>query len=271
MTIFFGKTMMNNLLKLIFALFAVTSFSVGHATDAGLGASDVIRVSVFNNPDLSIETRISGAGTIFYPLLGEVSVSGLTPVAASKKIAGLLQEGGFIRNAQVNIIVTDMQSHLISVLGHVNKPGRYPVDGNRTVTDILALAGGIHPEGGDIITLVRKKVGESKKELIYLDNLFRAADVDANVAVAAGDVVFVERAPRFYIYGEVQRPGAYRLEKDMNVMQALSVGGGLTPRGTERGMRVKRRNTSGELDMLRVGHDDVLKPDDVVYVQESLF
>jgi polysaccharide export outer membrane protein len=92
-----------------------------------------------------------------------------------------------------------------------------------------------------------------------------------NSDVQAGDIIFVDRAPRFYIYGEVQRPGQLRLERQMTVLQALSAGGGLTPRGTERGLRVKRRDQEGKLQTLDVKGDDLLQPNDVVYVKESLF
>jgi polysaccharide export outer membrane protein len=262
---------MKTFFKLSVTLLAAAVLVVANAADVQLGASDVVRINVYNNPDLSLETRISETGTISYPLLGEVNVRGLTPAAASKKIADLLERGGFIRNAQVNMTVTVMQSQQVSVLGQVNRPGRYPVDGTRTITDILALAGGLNPEAGDVITLVQNHGGETKKEMIDLIDMVRSAGAPGNVEVLPGDVIYVERAPRFYIYGEVQRPGAYRLEKNMSVLQALSVGGGLTPRGTERGVRVKRRDESGKVKVFRVEHDDILKVDDVVYVQESLF
>ena len=85
------------------------------------------------------------------------------------------------------------------------------------------------------------------------------------------DLVYVERAPRFYIYGEVQRAGAYRLERIMTVIQALSVGGGLTQRGTERGLRIQRRDAEGNLQILTVNPSDLIQPDDVIYIRESLF
>ena len=74
-----------------------------------------------------------------------------------------------------------------------------------------------------------------------------------------------------YIYGEVQRPGALRLERDMTVMQALATGGGLTLRGTEKGLRVHRRAADGTVQVLTPEMDDVLREGDVVYVRESLF
>jgi polysaccharide export outer membrane protein len=99
----------------------------------------------------------------------------------------------------------------------------------------------------------------------------RGADMSGNFEVQGGDTLFVERAPRFYIYGEVQRPGVLRLECQMTVLQALSAGGGLTPRGTERGLRIKRRDAGGKLQTIDVKGDDLLAPNDVVYVKESLF
>jgi polysaccharide biosynthesis/export protein len=260
--------------RLVIALFALIFSAVcgfAQAEDVVLGPSDVVKISVYNNPDLTLETRISQTGSISFPLIGQVNVGGLTVPAAEAKIAGLLVSGGFVRKPQVNILVTSPQSQLVSVLGQVAKPGRYPVDGKHGLIDILALAGGVLPEGGDVVYLIRKRDGVSTKETVDLVKMMRAGDLKLNLDLTTGDVVFVERAPRFYIYGEVQKPGAYRLEPNMTVQQALSVGGGLSPRGTERGMRVKRRDAAGKVNEYAAKHDDVIQIDDVVYVKESLF
>jgi polysaccharide biosynthesis/export protein len=157
------------------------------------------------------------------------------------------------------------------VLGQVNRPGRYPIDGKRNVTDLLALAGGMNADGGDTVTLVRNRDGKSTKEVIDIIDMVRSGDMKQNLDLASNDVIYVERASRFYIYGEVQRPGTYRLERGMTVIQALSAGGGLTARGTERSIRIKRRDAAGALQVLVAKHDDLVRTDDVVYVQESLF
>ena len=201
-----------------------------------LGAGDVVKITVFGNNDLTVETRVSEAGSISFPLVGEVKVGGLSSNQAEKKIADLLDKGGFIRNPQVNLIVTDMQSQQVSVLGQVNKPGRYPVDGKRSLTDVLAMAGGMNEEAADTVILTHTSDGKTTKETIDMLALVRSGDPARNRELMAGDSVFVERAPRFYIYGEVQKPGSYKLERDMMVLQALSTGGGLSPRGTERGV-----------------------------------
>ena len=247
------------------------SASFASAADVQLGAGDVLKISVYGNPDLALETRVSEAGEITFPLVGNVVLGGLSVSAAEKKLGGLLESGGFLRKAQVNIIVTQLQSQQVSVLGQVNRPGRYPIEGKRSLMDMLAMAGGVSPDGGDTVSLIRKRNGKTTREIIDIIDMVRSADLNRDLDVAGNDVIFVERAPRFYIYGEVQRPGAFRLERSMTVLQALSVGGGLTPRGTERGIRIKRRDEAGKLQVINAKHDDLLQVDDMVYVQESLF
>jgi polysaccharide export outer membrane protein len=241
------------------------------AADIVLGPGDVMKISVYGYPDLSLETRVSEAGSITYPLVGEVGVSGLAAADAEKRIAGLLEDGGFLKNPQVTIVVTSFQSQQVSVLGQVNKPGRYPVDGKRSLTDMIAQAGGVGADGGDTVTLIRTRDGKSTKEVLDLFELMRNGDMQQNPQLEGNDVIYVERAPKFYIYGEVQRPGTYRLERDMTVLQVLSVGGGLSPRGTERGVVIKRRDADGNLRTIEARHDDLVQVNDVIYVKESLF
>lgn len=244
---------------------------VAQADDVQLGAGDVLKVSVYGNPDLSLETRISENGSITFPLIGDVAIAGMSTSNAEKKIGGLLESGGFLRKAQVNIIVTVLTSQQVSVLGQVNRPGRYPIEGKRTLTDVVALAGGASADGGDTVTVIRTRNGKTSREVIDLVDMVRSGDTSKNRELVGGDLVYVERAPRFYIYGEVQRPGQFKLERNMTVLQALSVGGGLTQRGTERHIRLKRRDAAGVMQIITAKHDDMVQVDDVVYVQESLF
>ncbi|MGK5079742.1 polysaccharide export protein EpsE [Janthinobacterium sp. HLX7-2] len=253
------------------ALLLTMSAGFAGAADVLLGAGDVLKISVYGSPDLALETRISETGEITFPLVGNVAMGGLSVSAAEKKLGGLLEGGGFLRKAQVNIIVTSLQSQQVSVLGQVNRPGRYPLEGKRSVMDILAMAGGIAGDGSETVNLIRKRNGQSTKEEIDIVAMVRDANLNRDFDLAGNDVIYVERAPRFYIYGEVQRPGAFRLERSMTVLQALSVGGGLTARGTERAMRIKRRDADGKIEVITAKHDDLLQVDDVVYVQESLF
>ncbi|MGX9731146.1 polysaccharide export protein EpsE [Janthinobacterium aestuarii] len=255
----------------LMAVLLTVSAGVAGAADVLLGAGDVLKISVYGSPDLALETRVSEAGEITFPLVGNVALGGMSVSAAEKKIGGLLEKGGFLRKAQVNIIVTSLQSQQVSVLGQVNRPGRYPLEGKRSVMDVLAMAGGVAADGSETVSLIRKRNGQPTKEEIDIVDMVRNANLNRDFDLAGNDVIYVERAPRFYIYGEVQRPGAFRLERSMTVLQALSVGGGLTARGTERAMRIKRRDADGKIQVITAKHDDLLQVDDVVYVQESLF
>ena len=152
------------------------------------------------------------------------------------------------------------------------RPGRYALDGRNTkLTDILALAGGIGPTGDDNVIVMTHQDGKPRRLDVDVPAMYRAADMTNDIELSSGDVVFVQRAPVFYIYGEVQRAGAYRLEPGMTVMQALSVGGGVTPRGTLRGLKINRRGPADGDARIDAALTDRVQPDDVIYVRERLF
>lgn len=237
-----------------------------------LGAGDVIRINVYQNPDLQLEARVSEAGVISYPLLGSVSIGGLGVTQAEKLIADGLRNGNFVKQPQVSILVVQVRGNQASVLGQVNRPGRFPIEsGEMRLTELLATAGGVAVSGADIVTLVGRRNGQPLRRQIDLPTLFRSGAAGDDPVVQNGDTIYVDRAPFVYIYGEVQRPGAMRLERGMTLLQALATGGGLTQRGTEKGIRVHRKDATGRVQVLQPGMDDQVQEGDVVYVRESLF
>jgi polysaccharide export outer membrane protein len=261
---------MKQLARWIFATLLACTFMHAYANDILIGPGDTLKISVYNNIDLNTETRVSESGNITFPLIGEIKVGGLPVQAAEKKIGALLESGGFLKTAYVNIIVSNFQNQ-VSVLGQVAKPGRYALDGQRSIIDMLALAGGLTPDAGDNVVLIRKADGKTSKESIDITGMVNTGDLTKNYYLSNEDVIFVEKAPHFFIVGELQRPGMYKIERDMTVIQALSVGGGLTVRGTDRGIKIKRRDENGKMVMIDAGHDDPVHVDDVIYIQESLF
>jgi polysaccharide biosynthesis/export protein len=236
-----------------------------------LGPGDMVRVTVFRNPDLTTETRVSERGTILFPMIGEVPVNGLSARDAGARIGDKLKQGKYVVNPEVTVSLMQVNSRQVSVLGNVNKPGRYPLDTTTAkLTDLIALAGGIAPTGSDQVTIVSTKNGQTTSTNVDLPNMIRTGDLARNVELQPGDTVFVHRAPMVYVYGEVQKAGAYRVEPNMTVMQALAMGGGLTPRGTERGIRIHRRN-GDQVAQRDAKLTDIVQSDDVIYVRESLF
>jgi polysaccharide biosynthesis/export protein len=270
----------------VVAIAAVTAMQVSAQPSAGqravtsaqptveyrLGSGDVVRINVYQNPDLTLETRITEAGVVSYPLLGSIRIGGLSVTAAEKLIADGLRNGNFVKQPQVTIVVLQIRGNQVSVLGQVNRPGRYPIEvADMKLTDMLANAGGIATSGADLVVLTGTRNGQPYRLEVDLPTVFSAAGGSNNVVVQNGDTLWVDRQPLVYIYGEVQRPGPMRLERGMTVMQALATGGGLTQRGTQKGIRVHRRSPDGKTQIVEPQLDDKAQDGDVVFVRESLF
>ena len=237
-----------------------------------LGAGDVIRVQVYQSPDLSLETRILETGHISYPLIGPTKVAGLTIPEAEALIAKALKTGGFIQQPQVTIAQLQIRRKTVTVLGAVGRPGLYPLDNvNTNLSNILAAAGGIAQGGSDTVILAGKRDGKPMRQEIDVAATYLDDKIANDVVLASGDTVYVHRAPSFYVYGEAGKPGPYRLERNMTVMQALVTAGGPTQRGTERNLRLNRRAADGTIKESRPELTDLVKPDDVIFVRESLF
>ncbi len=243
------------------------------AGDYKLGPGDTLKITVFDYPDLSTEERVSESGTISFPLLGKISIGGLSTDEARNLIASRLESQGFIKQAHVNLIVSQFVSQQVSVIGDVNKPGKYPLEKTSTIVDLLSMAGGVSVNGGERAILIRpaKDGGKETKTEIDLYALLQGTD-SKHLEVQNGDIIFVPRAQMFYIYGEVQRPGMIKLERNMTITHAISSAGGLTPKGTENGIKLKRRDAQGNmLTIDDVNPEELIKPDDILYIRESWF
>jgi polysaccharide export outer membrane protein len=262
-------------LKILLAailLLGAVSRPAGAVEEYLLGPGDVMKIVVFKNPDLTTDARVSEAGTISYPLLGSVPVGGLTLSGAERKISQMLKDGGFVLNPQVNILLTLAVSNQVAVLGEVNKPGRYPIEGaGGNLTGVLAEAGGISPTGADVVIVTGTRGGKPFRREIDVVKLSMTGTAADDIEMKGGDTIFVNRAPMFYIYGQVQRAGSYRIDKGMTVMQALADGGGVTGKGSTRGMVLRRRDAQGKIKETKVSLDDEVHDQDVIYVKESLF
>ncbi len=202
-----------------------------------------------------------------------MQLAGLTVSAAEQHIATELKRRDFVKDPQVIIVVTQVRANQVNVLGQVGRPGRYPLDlvGMR-LTEVLALAGGVVAGvGSDTVVLTGTRDGKPFRHEVDLPKLFAPGGNTDDVVIAPGDTVWVDRAPQIYLYGEIQHTGALRLERGMTVMQAVAAGGGATPRGTLKGLKVTRRGPDGKMQTLEPAMEDTLKDGDVVFIRESLF
>jgi polysaccharide export outer membrane protein len=225
-----------------------------------LGVGDTVRVTVFQQPDMTTEARISEKGTLNLPLIGEQKIAGKSTAEAGKQIADALKNGKFLKAPQVSVALATLRSRQVSVLGQVARPGLYPLDDTSDgLTQVLAAAGGVIPTGADFATVTRK--GKAQRVEI----------MSKDFALQGGDTVYIDRAPVFYIYGEVTRAGAYRVEPNMTVMQAIAAGGGITPRGSDRRLKMRRTGADGKVVETDAKLSDAVRIDDVIYVKEALF
>jgi polysaccharide export outer membrane protein len=183
-----------------------------------------------------------------------------------------LKQGGFVQQPQVNIILVQARKKQVSVLGAVGRPGQFPLENTNTrLSEVLALAGGISAAGSDVVIVTGSRDGKPFRREIDVTAIYLDGKSSSDMIMAGGDSVYVHRAPMFYIYGEAQRPGSYRIERGMTVMQALVIAGGPTARGTEKRLKMHRPGPDGSVKELTPELRDLVQPDDVIFVRESLF
>ncbi len=235
-----------------------------------LARGDVVTVTVFGRPELTATVYVSDSGTIDIPLAGEIPVMGLSPGQAAERVATAYREGDFLIDPQVNIVLAALRSQQISIVGEVVKPGRFPIDTRTSILDALALAGGITDQGEERAFILRRKEDGVDRFEIDLSDLLNAGTGQVP-EMRAGDTVVVPKAQLFYVYGAVNRPGSYALRKDMTVIEAIAVAGGLTDRGSTRRVRIKRKIKGEKLDTIGVDLDDAVRAEDVINVRERIF
>jgi len=232
-----------------------------------LGPGDSVTLHVFGQPDMDTVLGIADDGSIRIPLAGSIQVGGLSAESAARRVEKAFKDGGYFVDPHVTLTVTQSLSQRVSVLGEVHTPGRYPVDSRTNIIDLLAQAGGETEFASDTVYVLRTDAAGSVKR--YPVNLKGLADPGASAPtqlLRAGDSVYVPRAEQFFILGEVQKPSMY-----LTVLQAISLAGGVTAKGSDRRVEIKRAGKNGQQVVIKPKPNDLVQPDDVIRVKESIF
>lgn len=253
--------------------------------DYAIGGRDILKIVVFEEPDLSKdEIRVSNDGYITFPLIGRVQVEGLTANELEKEMVRRLGKD-FLVNPQVTAQVKEFASKTVNVLGAVKSPGALPLKGPITLLETLARAGGISvEEAGRSIVVLRPVAGKEKgvKHMtINLNLLLKGGDISQNIFLQDKDTVFIPQADQIFVFGEVKSPGPYKLrERTISVVEAITMAGGPTRLGATNRTRIVRVE-GGEERVLYVNVEDITKGDkskdivlqsgDIVVVPESYF
>lgn len=272
-----SNPMFRCLLSVLMCMFLSAGLAPAARADAKifndrLSPGDVIRLFVYKNVDLSAEFRIQETGMVTLPLVGPMKLGGQTVPEAEKQVRDALVAGGFLQAPQVSISVVTARLPHVAVLGNVAKPGPVPLEYlNTRLSDVLAAAGGITPTGSENVVITGQRDGVPFRSVVNIAKALAQVDSVEDILIQGGDVVYVQRAPIFYAYGEVQKPGPYRLEDRMTFQQAIVTAGGLTKRAAENRIRLQRRKADGTVEELSPSQSDQVQPDDVIFVRESLF
>jgi len=242
----------------------------GTETSLQIEPGDEINIQVYGQPDMTSNTYVSDTGEVRVALAGAVHIAGLSPALAAQRIETALRDGHYLLNPHVTITISS--DRRISVIGEVKNPGRYTLDANATVLDLLASAGGTTNEASDNIYVLRREAsGETTRLPVNLRGLLDESQPVAPVRLRPGDSVLVPRAAQFRIYGEVKNPSTYRLQTGMRVFEALALAGGVTERGSRHRIEIQRKQPDGSYKGFKAKLDAQIEPGDVIRVKESIF
>ncbi|MFZ6772447.1 SLBB domain-containing protein [Undibacterium sp. SXout7W] len=250
--------------------------NVTEPTSDLIGEGDQLLITVFGQPDLTADITVGESGVITLPLVGSMEVKGKSPVEVAALFSRKLEQGQYLVSAKVSVKLVQQLSRNFSVMGEVLRPGRFPILGQMSVLDALSMAGGISPRAEKTVKILRRGSSSEKNELIeYISTKLdlEAAKLNNQLAqkILPNDIIFVATQKNFYVYGEVRKPGMYPMEDELNVMRVLSIGGGVTERGSLRRISIYRKIEGKELKEISAGIGDVILPGDVVFVNERIF
>jgi len=263
-----------------------------------VGSGDLLRIDVFDVPDLSREVRVSESGSISLPLIPvKIRAAGLTPFQLEEKLRELLQVNGLVSNPQVTVFVKEHQSQPITIIGAVRNPRVYQAVRQTSLLEVLSVAGGLADDAGGVVIITRAPRPETASAepgaaadpstepssvMINLKNLLASGDSQYNIPVYGGDIVSVPRAGIVYAVGAVERFGGFALtteNEELSALQVLALAGGLTRTARSgNAVIIRRKSDAGERQEIAVNlskimdgkaQDVRLYPNDILFVPDS--
>ena len=247
--------------------------------ESKLGAGDLVTINVLESEELNTEARVSSRGYISLPILDQVEVLGLTAAEAEEKIERLLKEK-YLQDPHVSVFVKEKISDQVTLVGAFTMPGNYDYVSGRRLLDIIAVAQGVTEDAASIAYLARKnkRNGSVKNYIVDLDALIKRGDMNYNVAIAGGDVIFVPEAGKCFVDGAVRNPGTYPLKGEMTITEAIVLAGGLTAYADNDKIKLIRYTGDGKRNIISlsfselqegIGNNIKLQDQDVVYAESS--
>ena len=241
-------------------------------TDYIVGPQDVLNVRIYGEDKLSGKIRIDNDGSFPFEYLGRVKAEGMTTAQIETYLAKALGDG-YLRNPQVSVEVIEYRSQSVFVTGEVRSPNKYMLPGNSTLMDVLTLAGSVTPNAGTWVQITHVRQGaEVLGPVVSADYDIRVnlRDIQTgkaqNVKMRDGDTIFVPKAERVWVVGQVRNPQGVVHEEGMTVFEAIAAAGGITEKGSNSRIEIVRIE-NGQRKSIDAKQTDVLKPGDQVNVR----
>jgi polysaccharide export outer membrane protein len=265
---------------LVWMLAALPSLFAQSDADYIIGPQDVLAIQVLDQPDLGGKFTVEPDGTFSFPYLGRVKASGMSLRSFETDLRKKLVAGDYFRNPQVVVTIDQYKSQRIFVMGEVRNPGPVPLSGGMTLIEALARAGSTTVAASGEVAIVRAPQGVKGPMLPDPDKAseilratirnFENGSMKQNFELRDGDTIFVPRAESAYVFGQVKGPGAYTIQKDTTVLQALSLAGGVTENGAMNRIKIVRL-VNGVTKTVKVKLNDIVKAGDTIIVPERYF
>ncbi len=259
-----------------------------------LGPADEISVRVNDFDEISDKPiRIDSEGFISLPYVGRLSVAGLQPSEVEIRIAEKLAR--YLKTPHVTVNIVSLHSQPISVLGAVNRPGVYQLEGGKDVAEALSLAGGLRPDAGSTLRITRQATagalpiagartdltGKFQVAEVDLDDLMKAKRPELNIMIRPRDILTVNKADLVYVIGDVRKPGGFTVaaHERLSLLQSLAMAEGLERTAAPKRARILRtepdRTERKEIPVDIAGimsgkrTDVYLQPNDVLFVPNN--
>lgn len=241
-------------------------------SDYVVGAQDVIAVRIYGEEKLSGKIRIDNDGSFPFEYLGRVKADGMTTAQIEAYLTKALSDG-FLRNPQVSVEVVEYRSKSVFVTGEVRSPNKYSLQGNSTLMDALTLAGSITQNAGNWVQITHARQGVQvlgPSASVEYDMRVNLRDIQTgkaqNIKMQDGDTIFVPKAERVWVVGEVRTPQGIVFEEGMTVFEAIAAAGGITAKGSNSRIEIVRIE-KGQRKSINAKQTDVLRPGDQVNVK----
>jgi len=268
-----------------------------------IAAGDILTITVTGQPSMSGDHTVDGEGMVVLNGLGlRVKATEMSAKEFERKLVTLLSDG-YLRKPEIQVSLKESRSDRVYVTGQTDKPGPYPLRGDRSLLSLIGDIGGLPRDAGHEVVVIRPPApvapaaptasedGESpdptptptpSPETSGLPNAVPGSQIirvrtaellsgnpEKNLPLVAGDTIYFPKPANIYVTGQVFKPGPIRFEEGMTVFQAVTLAGGITNRGSDKVKVV--RIVDGKQVKVGAKMTDLLLPEDTIVVSERFF